>query len=332
MKARQGRHAEGEADTRRALLGRLKTSGKYNVLTARFIGFLSNSLIEQGRVTEAELLTRTRIEINRTLGVAKDAGAAVSALGQLASILNLQGQWTEAAGVYAEIDEAISTWAPARREAITLNSNQIATLYATNNLSAGISAAEQLVERQRTRLGERHLDTALARGLFAIGLARAGRDQDAAREFKLAVPILATASRVTDLDDAIDSAARHQRLVLVIESYVALLARTGASEAVSESFRLSDVIRGRSVQNALAASSARAVAGDPALAELARKVQDLDRQIAAELGAFNHALALPPRVAIQPASRRCRLTSTSSKLRAMWPSATSQIVFQPMRA
>ena len=143
---------------------------------------------------------------------------------------------------------------------------------------------------------------------------------------------LATASRVTDLDDAIDSAARHQRLVLVIESYVALLARTGASEAVSESFRLSDVIRGRSVQNALAASSARAVAGDPALAELARKVQDLDRQIAAELGAFNHALALPPRVAIQPASRRCRLTSTSSKLRAMWPSATSQIVFQPMRA
>ena len=97
MKARQGRHAEGEADTRRALLGRLKTSGKYNVLTARFIGFLSNSLIEQGRVTEAELLTRTRIEINRTLGVAKDAGAAVSALGQLASILNLQGQWTEAA-------------------------------------------------------------------------------------------------------------------------------------------------------------------------------------------------------------------------------------------
>ena len=190
MKARQGRHAEGEADTRRALLGRLKTGGKYNVVTGRFIGLLSNILIEQGRFTEAELLTRTRIEINRTLGVAKDSRNAVNTRNQLASNLNLQGRWTEAAKVYAELDEAISTWPQARREAITLNSNQITTLYATNNLSAGISAAERLVERQRTRLGERHLDTALARGLFAIGLARAGRDQDAAREFKLAVPIL----------------------------------------------------------------------------------------------------------------------------------------------
>jgi hypothetical protein len=48
------------------------------------------------------------------------------------------------------------------QKAITLSSDQITTLYATNNLSAGISAAERLVERQRTRLGERHLDTALA--------------------------------------------------------------------------------------------------------------------------------------------------------------------------
>ena len=75
---------------------------------------------------------------------------------------------------------------------------------------------------------------------------------------------------------------------------MALLARTGAAEAATESFRLAESLRSRSVQNALAASSARAVAENPALAELVRKSQDLDKQIKAQLGLLNNLLALPP--------------------------------------
>ena len=73
MKARQGRIAEGEADVRRALLSRLKATGKYNLSTARYIGYLANLLVEQGRFAEAEQLTRTQLEIQQTLGVPKDA-------------------------------------------------------------------------------------------------------------------------------------------------------------------------------------------------------------------------------------------------------------------
>jgi len=52
-------------------------------------------------------------------------------------------------------------------------------------------------------------------------------------------------------------------------------------------------IRGHSVQQALAASSARAAAKDPALAELVRKEQDLTKQVNAALGTLNNVLAIP---------------------------------------
>ena len=48
MKARQGRTAEGEADVRRALLSRLKATGKYNPTTAKYIGFLANLWSSRG--------------------------------------------------------------------------------------------------------------------------------------------------------------------------------------------------------------------------------------------------------------------------------------------
>src|SRR5207248_1133614 len=64
--------------------------------------------------------------------------------------------------------------------------------------------------------------------------------------------------------------------------------------AATESFRLAESLRSRSVQNALAASSARAVAENPALAELVRKSQDIDKQMKAQLGLLNNLLALPP--------------------------------------
>ncbi len=297
MKARQGRIAEGEADVRQALLSRLKRTGKYNLVAVNFVGFLANLLVEQGRFAEAEQLSRRQVEIQQTLGVPKDAQNNATILSQLASILNLQGRWAESAQVYAELDQATKTWEPARREGLLLNSEHIATLYNTNNLTAGIAAAERLLARQKARLGEQHVDTALTRGLLGIGFFRANRDADSLREFKLAVPILMARSRETDDDDPTVTAAREQRTQIVVESYVALLLRLGPAaggDSAGESFRLIDTIRGRSVQRALTASSARATAKNPALAELVRKNQDLEKQVGAQLGLLNNVLAMPP--------------------------------------
>ena len=296
MLMRQGRFAEAEADARRALLSRLKDQGKYNPTTPRYIIGLANILVEQGRYAEAEQLIRVCLDINSTVGVADDSGSTVQVLSHLGGILNLQRKGRQAIAVYDQIDKAIANWDPARRQAFELNGSRIASLYASGQIDAGIAAAQQLVQKQVARVGENHSDTASARGTLAIGLMRAGRDQDAIREFKAAIPILmASSGENADDEDTTGVAARSQRLQGIVEAYLRMLAaqKNPDSDVGVETFALADAIRGRSVQQALAASSARAAAREPALAELVRKEQDLGKEVNAQLGTLNNVLSLP---------------------------------------
>jgi len=169
MKVRQGRLAEAEADARRALLARLKDTGKYHTTTPRFMMGLANVLVEQGRYGDAETLARAAIEINREMGVAEDSHWAVAARLGLGNILTLQRKLPEAAAVYAEIDKAIAGWEPRRREALELNNMRILSLYASGQIEKGIATAQALLKQQATRLGETHFDTAGARGTLAMG-------------------------------------------------------------------------------------------------------------------------------------------------------------------
>jgi CHAT domain-containing protein len=295
-KARQGRLAEAEVDARRALLSQLKEGGKYNPATARFVMGLADIMVEQGRYADAEKLVRVAIDINRTVGVAPDAFSTAQFLSQLGNILNFQRKFKEAGAVYAEIDKAIADWEPQRRQAFEINGSRITSLYESGQIETGIAAAEQLVKRAATRVGDQHFDTASARGILAVGLMRAGRYAEAIREFKASIPVMMASSRENaDDEDTTVVAARSQRLQTVVEAYFTMLARekNPADDVGVETFGLADAIRGQSVQQALAASSARSAAKDPALAELVRKEQDLTKQVNAQLGTLNNVLALP---------------------------------------
>jgi CHAT domain-containing protein len=297
VKAKQGRLSEAEADSRQALLGTLKSQGKYNPSTPKFIIGLASILVEEGRYEEAATLTRSALEIQRSVGIRDDAIDSVSILSQLGGILTLQHKNEDASKVYAELEKAVAQWEPQRRDVFLLNGSRIDALYSSGQVDAGIAAALELVKRQAGRVGDNHFDTASARGTLAVGYAKAGRDGDAVREFKAAIPIMMAAARENaDDDDTTVVAARSQRLQATVEIYIAVLARVAAKsdDAAAETFALSDAIRGHSVQRALAASSARMVATDPALAALVRKEQDLGKQVGALLGTLNNVLALPP--------------------------------------
>jgi CHAT domain-containing protein len=295
MKAAQGRYAEAEVDARRALLSRLQDGGKYNPATPRHIMGLAEILVAEGRYAEAEQLARSAIEIDQAIGVASDSQVEVQVQSQLGRILNLQHKGKEAIAVYAQIDKAIANWDTARKRVFELNDSRISSLYESGQIDAGIAAAEQSVKNQLARYGENQF-TASSRGTLAIGLMLGKRDADAIREFKTAIPILAAASREnTDDEDTTIVAARSQRLQDVVEAYLNLLARQSnpAEDVGVQTFSLADALRGRSVQQALAASSARAAARDPVLADLVRKEQDLGKQVNAQLGVLNNVLALP---------------------------------------
>jgi CHAT domain-containing protein len=296
MKAQQGRLAEAEVDARRALLSRLKDTGKYNPVTPRYVMGLAGILVAEGRYDEAEQLARVAIEINQTVGIPDDSPPTVQLLAQLAGTLTLERKNPEANAIYARIDKAIAPWEPQRRQVFELNPSRILSLYDSGQTDTGIAAAQQLVKNLAARVGESHFDTASARGTLAIGLMRAGRNADAIREFRAAIPVmLANAGENADDENTTVVVARSQRLQVIVESYFALLARAeGATGDVGEeTFGLADAIRGRSVQRALAASSARAAAQDPVLADLVRKEQDLTKQVNAQLGALNNVLSIP---------------------------------------
>jgi CHAT domain-containing protein len=293
--SKQGKLSEAEADARRALLGTLDTEGKYSPATPSFIVGLGSILVEQGRYEDAEKLARSALEVQRTVGIADDAPETASILSQLGNILIAERKAKDAAVIYAELEKAITQWPPEQRDALRLNGSRIAALYATGQIDAGIAAAEQLVKRQAARTGDNSYDTASAHGTLAVGYARAGRDADAIHEFKIALPVLMTATRETDDDDPTLVAARSARLQRTVEAYIGVLARstTASNDVAIETFSLADAIRGHAVQQALADSSARMVAKDPALAALVRADQDAAKEINAQLGALNNLLSLP---------------------------------------
>ncbi len=296
VKAKQGRLSESEADARRALLNVLKSVGKYHPSTPTFIAGLASILVEQGRYAEAEKLDRSALEVQQSLGIGDDSPTTANILSQLGGVLTLQSRESEAVAIYAQLEKAIAKWDEPRRDVFLLNGSRISALYASGQVEAGIAAAQTLVKKQVARFGENHFDTASARGTLAVGYARAGRDAEAIKEFKTAIPIMMTAARENaEDDDTTTIAARSQTLQSVVETYIGVLARSALKrdDSATETFGLADAVRGHSVQQALTASSARMTAKDPALAELVRTEQDLGKQINAQLGTLNNVLALP---------------------------------------
>ena len=294
--ARQSKLSAAEADARRALLGILKAQGKYSPTTPNYIIGLAGILVEQGRYQEAERLGRSALDVQRTIGIADEAPQSAAILSSLGNVLVLERKMKEAAEIYAQLDKAMAQWPPQQREVFELNGSRIAALYASGQVEAGITAATALLKQQTSRTGANSFDTAAAHGTLAVGYARAGRDADAIREFKTAIPVLMTSAREsTDEDDPTVVAARSARLQRIVESYIGVLARgaTKSNDIAVETFGLADAIRGHSVQKDLADSSARMVAKDPALADLARNEQNLAKQIGAQLGTLNNMLALP---------------------------------------
>ena len=104
---------------------------------------------------------------------------------------------------------------------------------------------------------------------------------------------MASARENADDDDTTVVAAKSNRLQNIVEAYIALLDhQRGGGDVATETFALADAIRGRSVQQALAASSARMLVKDPALADVVRQEQDLVKQVNAQLGTLNNVLSL----------------------------------------
>jgi CHAT domain-containing protein len=313
-KRNQGRLAEAEVDARRALLSQLSSTGKYHPATAALCSVLAGVLRDEGRFQDYEALEQAALDIYRQLGLPEDAGPRVGALGALANASRLQERWSVAAERYAALDRAIATWPPNRAAIARANPGYVLALYNTGHLEKGIAAGRAALEFRRHQFGPRHFETAIAQGNLAIGLALTGRDAEAAADFAFAVPLL-TGDLGTD-DDSAAPGARQRQTARIVAAYIAQQARISSTDnagVAADTFVYGDSLRGQSVASAIAASSARVVAGNAALASLARREQDLRQGIAAAILTINGMLALPP--SERDDSRVSQLREETARLR-----------------
>ena len=289
---KQERLSEAEADARRALLSVLAQQGKYTPATPPFIVGLAGILVEEGRYQEAEKLVRAALDVDHTLGIGDDAPTTVTRSGNSATFWSYSARRRKLLGVYAALDKAIERWAPQQREAFQLTGSRIVnSLCGPARSKLGLRRRRNWWSGRRPAPANGSFDTAAARGMLAIGYARTGRDADAVREFKASIPIMMAAARENaDDDDPTVVAARSARLQRIVEAYISVLLRRPpiVRRRRNRNLRACRYRARPGRAQALADSSARAVAKDPALAELVRNEQDLAKQVSAQLGALNN--------------------------------------------
>jgi CHAT domain-containing protein len=297
VKVKQGRVGEGESDVRRALLNRLSKSGKYHGDSAGVLSVFVYVMQEQGRYQEAEQLQRQVIDIYSGLGYPPESGIMVNAQLFMAQLLNQQRRYDEATKLYDQIDVWTAKWEPKRRDATSGGLSRISNLLSQGDATNALEIAQRTFERERTRSGDKSLNTAVARGYYAIALARSSKPTEALQAFKESLPVLLTTTGGGDDDSGSTAAAREGRTRFVVEGYLRVLALnpTLAGPNVAEdTFGYADLLRGQAVQRALQASSARSATDNPELANLIRTSQDGEKKIGAAVASLNNLLSLAP--------------------------------------
>jgi CHAT domain-containing protein len=287
---RQGRLQEAEVEIRRALLQRLQRFGRYSPDTLQIVGLFADILLEQGRASEAERLGRVMVDSFEAMKVDPNSSGPVRSLAIVARAQSQRGEWEAAARTYADMRARIGGDADLRARVFDRSPNYAIVALRTGQPAEAERVMAGIVARNAQVLGERHWDTAMSRGMLGAARLAQGNAAGALAEFDAALPILLQSSRQSD-DEESGSVARDNQLRIVFEAAMGALARSGRPGAADEAFRLADAVRGQGVQRALAQSSARASASDPALADLARREQDTQKQIGALQGMLTNVLA-----------------------------------------
>lgn len=278
---RQERFAEAEIEARKALKEALGLGGKDSLLTTRIVARLAEILKAQGRLSEAEKLASLVIHVLKSSGISEDSEIMVSSRMLLGSILTAQNNFT---GALTQFDLALKgtkeeEYAYKRR--FLSNPDFILSLLMTGRHKRALTILNNTYARVEQRFGEKHYITAERLALRGMAHHRMKHFKEAARDFIRASDTLLS----LQMDRA--NYSKTQRLKIIFDDYITLLGEIhGTSlekelgiDAAGTAFTVAEASRSRSVQAALAASSARAAETDPELNDLIRREQDASKQI-----------------------------------------------------
>lgn len=278
----EGRVHEAEVHARRLLLRSLERFGPESLHTNLMMMPLARVLLEQRRTGEALKLAERVLANLERLGVPATALPAVQWRRLRANALVVQRRWPEALSQFEAL-RAVLAEDPQLADTLGAPTlGWIRALIAEKRLDEAVAESALLAKRKREQMGPGAFDAAEALGFHGVALAVAGKNEAALAAFRDALAVLLP--KVAETTDR--SGGRFARLSYVVDAYLGLLSRVrgtpleGAAgiDAVAEAFLAADVLRGQSVQQAMAASAARAAAGKPELAALVRDEQDVRQE------------------------------------------------------
>lgn len=295
-----GRDVEAELLVREVLSRNLQRNGKYTVNTMRAISELSSSVFSQGRFAEAEALGRAANDIFVTLGVPRKSGSFIGVRLGIARALGGQDKWAEAAEIIREVAGIVADDQVLSERVFANSIDPVMIYFRVGEIDAGLKLVRGIYASRADRFGEKHYETAEARGFLALGKFLNGERATALNDFRASIPILLSDSRQVNREETLFSVSERRRRE-IIDGYMAVLAQVYDDASLSvpdfdpaaEAFRISDAGRGSRVQRAVAQSSARAAARDPELSKLVRTEQDLLRQIGSLFGLLTNILSAP---------------------------------------
>jgi len=297
---RQGRIVEAEVIIRGALLEFLAKLGKSNATTADIVRKLAEVLLAQGRLEDAKELSQAALKIFGASGGTGRTRKISATRRVLGAALAADGEWADAMIEFDRMTAGLSTDNKARGKLIAGHPSAVITLIKVGRAKEALGYVVPKYKRLKSKLGKKHPETAQAAVLMAMVHATLGNDKKALAVFRASLPYYLARSRPREGENETNSTKFVWRAA-VLESYIDLLARIqgGRSPAgadfniAEEAFQMAETARGGSVQQAVAASGARAFAANPELADFVRREQDARKRVAALFTRLADALGAP---------------------------------------
>ncbi|MFH1857975.1 MAG: tetratricopeptide repeat protein [Candidatus Omnitrophota bacterium] len=291
----QGRFVEAELEARETLKESIGLGGKESATTGRSLFMLGRIYGRQGRLNDAEDMTRAAIRALEAAGLSRDSSRMGSAMMLLGDLSYARLDFTEAMKHFDTVKQGMVSNQYFYENRYARWPSVIISLIKTGRTQEAMESISKWYGKYNEYFGEKHYHTAQMQGLRGMANAMLENETQALQDFSGSVPLL--------LKKAGDESGyfKNLRLKLILESYLELLTKIHKDkrekdvgiDPSAEMFKVCQGITDSIVQNALGASGARAAADDPDLADLVRKEQDALTQIDSFQDILSDAIAAP---------------------------------------
>lgn len=292
----QDRIIEAEIEARQALKEALELFGENSELAALAVSILGEIQMKQGRFAEAEKIISVGISLLEKRGISADSLIVSKARTFLGNVLMARYNYEEAMKQYDLVKENLFENQFFYNRNIARRPPIMLCLLKNGRITEAMKLISAAYDFNSKTYGENHYLTAEVLALRGIANAKQNNHLNALKDFSHAVPILIGSKGIEG-----NNYLKRSVLKNIIESYIEVLIKINGTrlekqvdlDAMSEAFRLTDILGAQSVQNALRSSSARASASDQGLAMLIRREQDTFNRIKYFQEAFANNLAMP---------------------------------------